>query len=438
MNLNKHQALSFFESTANNIVFNLVFIAGAFILYTRNPGSVLIPSLLFLNTAWLCFYIFFLLNKMIGNKVHISNRGKRLLIHLIVFFSLNCIFWFPEASRKLFIISVLLLNVLILVVHFLRKQMAQIISKILYNTNRDLANFKIVSRLRKYLSTDMYTDFSHSSLNLLHSGDGMKAIAYNSKNNVSQISRGPLNRDNETDSMLENAEYTFSSINFGDTLAGWAINFQHKIQPGRDLIPVRQLSNRVVKRAFDVIISLFVIIFFLSWMVPLIGLLIKAETRGPVFFKQLRSGLHNKSFWCYKFRSMVINENSDQLQAVKGDARITRIGAFLRKTSLDEFPQFINVLKGEMSIVGPRPHMLKHTEIYSAQIDNYMKRLVLKQGLTGWAQIRGSRGETSEVKHMEERVNLDLWYMQNWSLWLDIKIVFLTGIQVFKKDHSVF
>ncbi|MEP6845717.1 MAG: sugar transferase, partial [Panacibacter sp.] len=145
-----------------------------------------------------------------------------------------------------------------------------------------------------------------------------------------------------------------------------------------------------------------------------------------------------RSFWCYKFRSMHINEKSDELQATKGDKRVTALGAFLRKTSIDEFPQFFNVIKGEMSIVGPRPHMLKHTELYGVQIDNYLSRLTLKQGLTGWAQVKGYRGETSEIKFMEDRVRHDLWYMYNWSFWLDIKIVFLTAIKIFKAENPVY
>lgn len=439
MNLNKTQALKFFESTTNNIIFNLAFIAGAFTFSSKTPGSIIVPSLLFLNTAWLGSYIIsFLSKRKPGSFILITGKGKGLLIHLLVFFSLNCIFWFPEASRKLFMISILLLNITILATHFFRKQLVEIITKSLYNANAGLLNLKIFSRLKEYVDDDMYKDFSHSSLNLLHGGDGMQTVAYNSTNHISEISRVSLNKEKEVNRLLENAEYTFGNVNFGDTIAGWAIDFPDKCKLNKDTIRVRQLNNRILKRSFDIVISSFVIIFFLSWMVPVIGLLIKMESKGPIFFKQLRSGLNNKSFWCYKFRSMHVNENSDELQATKGDTRITRIGAFLRKTSLDEFPQFINVFKGEMSIVGPRPHMLKHTEMYGAQIDNYMNRLTLKQGLTGWAQIRGSRGETAEIKHMEQRVNLDLWYLQNWSLWLDIKIIFLTALQILKKDQSIF
>ncbi len=194
--------------------------------------------------------------------------------------------------------------------------------------------------------------------------------------------------------------------------------------------------NLAFKRLFDIIVSLFILIFVLSWLIPIIAVLIKLESKGPVFFKQLRSGLDNKPFWCYKFRSMVVNNESDERQATTNDKRLTKVGLFLRKTSLDEFPQFLNVLKGDMSIVGPRPHMLKHTDYYGNLIDNYMVRLSIKQGVTGWAQVKGYRGETTEVAQMEKRVNYDLWYAKNWSFWLDMKIIFSTVTVIFKCDEN--
>ena len=157
-----------------------------------------------------------------------------------------------------------------------------------------------------------------------------------------------------------------------------------------------------------------------------------------MFFKQLRSGRDNKPFWCYKFRSMKVNSNSDTIQATKLDARITKIGAFLRKTSLDEFPQFFNVLKGDMSIVGPRPHMLKHTEKYSAIINQFMVRQFLKPGVTGWAQVNGYRGETKNIEQMEKRVEYDIWYMERWSSMLDIRIIFMTIINIFRGEEQAF
>ena len=202
--------------------------------------------------------------------------------------------------------------------------------------------------------------------------------------------------------------------------------------------PLESIENRFKKRLFDIAVSLFVIIFIFSWLYPLLALIIKLQSTGPVIFAQLRTGRNNKPFWCYKFRSMRVNDECDQRQACPGDERVTPIGKFMRKTSLDEFPQFFNVLLGYMSIVGPRPHMLSHTDEYSKIIDKYMVRQFLKPGITGWAQVNGYRGETKETWMMEKRVEHDLWYMENWSVMLDLKIVFLTVINMFKGEKNAY
>jgi len=192
--------------------------------------------------------------------------------------------------------------------------------------------------------------------------------------------------------------------------------------------PLEDVDNRFKKRLFDIIFSSLVILFILSWLFPLLAVIIKLQSPGPVLFKQMRNGRNNEIFWCYKFRSMKVNADSDSRQASKDDSRITPIGRFMRRTSLDELPQFFNVLYGNMSIAGPRPHMLKHTEQYRAIIDKYMVRHYLKPGITGWAQVNGFRGETSTKELMEKRVEHDIWYLENWSMMLDIKIIFLTII----------
>ncbi len=202
--------------------------------------------------------------------------------------------------------------------------------------------------------------------------------------------------------------------------------------------PLTDFINRFLKRMFDLLFSTFVILFLLSWLYPFIAILIKVSSRGPVLFKQLRTGVNNEEFICYKFRSMTISSDSDTKQATKGDARITKLGLFLRKTSLDEFPQFFNVFMGDMSIVGPRPHMLLHTEEYSALIKKYMVRQLVKPGITGVAQIRGYRGETKELEDMEGRVRFDVWYIENWSLSLDINVVFQTVWNIFKGDEKAY
>lgn len=194
--------------------------------------------------------------------------------------------------------------------------------------------------------------------------------------------------------------------------------------------PLEIKINQVLKRGFDLILSSLVIVLILSWVVPILGLLIKLGSPGPVFFRQLRSGKDNEPFYCLKFRSMVVNADADLVQATKSDERITRLGAFIRRNSIDELPQFINVFLGEMSIVGPRPHMLQHTAEYSALIDQFMVRHLVLPGITGWAQVKGFRGETIAQDSMEERVKADIWYLENWSLLLDMKIVFLTAWHV--------
>jgi Undecaprenyl-phosphate glucose phosphotransferase len=202
--------------------------------------------------------------------------------------------------------------------------------------------------------------------------------------------------------------------------------------------PLRDFVNRFLKRMFDLIFSISVIVFVLSWLYPIIAILIKLSSKGPILFEQLRSGVNNEEFICYKFRSMRISSDSDYKQATHGDSRITKLGSFLRKSSLDEFPQFINVLMGDMSIVGPRPHMLLHTEEYSELISKYMVRQLVKPGITGVAQIRGYRGETKELEDMEGRVRLDVWYIENWSLSLDINIVIQTIWNIFKGDENAY
>jgi putative colanic acid biosynthesis UDP-glucose lipid carrier transferase len=202
--------------------------------------------------------------------------------------------------------------------------------------------------------------------------------------------------------------------------------------------PLENIGNRFKKRFFDLAVSSFVIVFILSWLYPILALIIKIQSPGPVIFKQLRSGRDNEPFWCYKFRSMKINLQSGEKQASKNDDRITPIGRFLRKSSLDEFPQFFNVFMGSMSIIGPRPHMISHTEYYSSLIDTYMTRQFLKPGISGWAQVNGYRGETRDTRLMEARVEHDIWYLGNWNMRLDIKIMFMTVANIFKGEENAF
>lgn len=202
--------------------------------------------------------------------------------------------------------------------------------------------------------------------------------------------------------------------------------------------PLEFAVNRLAKKVFDVVFSSAVILLIFPWLFPIIMLIIKIESPGPIFFKQERSGRDNRSFMCFKFRSMHVNGLAHKKQAEKGDSRITKFGAFIRKTSIDELPQFFNVLLGDMSVVGPRPHMVHLAKEYSDLISNYLVRQYAKPGITGWAQVNGFRGETKELIDMENRVEYDIWYIENWSLALDIKIVIKTIINIFKGEENAY
>ena len=197
--------------------------------------------------------------------------------------------------------------------------------------------------------------------------------------------------------------------------------------------PLDDPYNALLKRVMDVLFSGFLFVFLFSWLFPIIAIAVKLSSKGPVFFIQERSGINNKCFRCYKFRSMHLNQQADLQQATQNDPRITKLGAFLRRTSLDETPQFINVLKGDMSVVGPRPHMIKHTEEYSELVGNFMNRHTIKPGITGLAQIKGFRGEIDDLSLLQNRLRLDRFYVNNWSWTLDVKIVLLTILTIFKE-----
>ena len=201
--------------------------------------------------------------------------------------------------------------------------------------------------------------------------------------------------------------------------------------------PLSQPFNQFIKRTFDIVVSLAVCIILLPF-IPIIAWCIKRQSPGPVFFKQDRTGHNGKTFTCLKFRSMHVNSEADSLQATKDDPRKFPFGNFIRKTNIDEFPQFFNVLRGDMSIVGPRPHMLAHTEQYGNIIDKYMVRHFSRPGITGYAQVNGCRGETKELWQMEERIQKDVWYIENWTFWLDIKIIFKTAITLFVPDKQAY
>ncbi len=213
-----------------------------------------------------------------------------------------------------------------------------------------------------------------------------------------------------------------------------------------DYIPVISLRNilqdetinKIIKRVFDIVFSFLIIVGLLSWLTPILAIIIKLESKGPVFFIQKRNGLNYKEFNCYKFRSMYINDKADLDLASKNDVRITKVGKFIRKTSIDELPQFFNVFWGEMSVVGPRPHMVSVANLYALKVDKFMVRHFVKPGITGLAQTKGYRGEVETDQDIINRVKYDIFYMENWSILLDLEIIFKTIFNTLKGDEKAY
>ncbi len=203
-------------------------------------------------------------------------------------------------------------------------------------------------------------------------------------------------------------------------------------------IPLHSPINSFLKRSFDIIFSLIIILGILSWLTPLLAIFIRLESKGPIFFRQTRNGIDNREFYCYKFRSMAPNKFADTFQATKNDMRVTKIGRIIRATSIDELPQFYNVLFGTMSVVGPRPHMVSHTNEYSDRVDKYMVRHFVKPGITGLAQVKGYRGEIENHLDIQNRIKLDIFYVENWSMFLDLKIIVQTVINAVKGEDKAY
>ena len=210
---------------------------------------------------------------------------------------------------------------------------------------------------------------------------------------------------------------------------------------GLRYFPLDDAENRLFKRSFDILFSILFLALIFSWLAPIIALMIKLNSKGPIFFKQDRWGLNNEKIVCYKFRTMRhanAEVETEFKQAGKNDERVTSLGKFLRKTSIDELPQFLNVLKGDMSVVGPRPHPIPLSIESKDIVQNYMMRHLVKPGISGWAQVNGSRGEVQSPAEMRRRVAFDLWYIENWSFWLDCQIIFQTIVNLLKGDERAY
>ena len=274
-------------------------------------------------------------------------------------------------------------------------------------------------------------------------GDFNKAKEYAINNNIAEIYLTVSPETNPTIyELIEEAEKHFIRFKF---VPDFRIYFNRRmhVELERDFLflspradPLEDDMEKFKKRGIDIFLSLAVMVLILWWLIPIIAFLIKLESKGPIFFMQLRSGKNNKPFVCYKFRTLKVNIESDEKQVTKQDNRFTTIGRFLRKTNIDELPQFLNVLQNTMSVVGPRPHMLQHTKQFAEISQYYMTRHYLKPGITGWAQINGYRGEIKNKELLLKRIEYDIWYMENWSMWLDMRIILLTGLKLIIWDKN--
>jgi putative colanic acid biosynthesis UDP-glucose lipid carrier transferase len=412
------------------------------------------------NLLWLLNSVFFGLYTE-GSAKHIEKiyraTWKTVVLHGALFTCYLYFFKDSDFSRALLIVFYLLLSIACILNRFLGTVFQYILVK-KFKATKSVAimgNNYTAARLKQYLKKQKNINFyGFIGSNISMYPDSSGNLDFNTISEISTaVSAGVKDlyvciapeRMEEVAELVKEADRQLIRLKFipdmGRALAAsFTISYLGGEFPVMTLRnePLEQLDSRFKKRAFDLIFSLLVIIFILSWLYPIIAIIIKMESQGPILFRQQRSGRNDIPFWCYKFRSMSVNSDSNLKQATKNDIRITRVGRFLRRTSLDELPQFFNVFEGNMSVVGPRPHMLKHTEQYRALIEKFMVRHFAKPGITGWAQVNGLRGETKETDDMERRVEHDIFYVENWSLMWDIKIIFLTIINIFRGEDNAF
>jgi Undecaprenyl-phosphate glucose phosphotransferase len=447
----RENELQFISVVLDLLLLNLSFLLFAFVVnrFQFEHNMDLYLSLLLSNFSWVLAFIF-IRKKMLYMKKGFRTRFIRMLKRGFVFFILEIIFFLPfisiigylwifiGISSAFFILSKLLANYVYyrLVRHYHLKS-SRVKRVLLVGKNETMQKVKSIIKVNpilKYMFVGYLDD--KPGKNVLGNRDELRRVVLEHNIHVifvtinspkemipyCDINKDLLHTCNQlgvrlfyvpVNEVIETGHYDVDKLD-GITL----------INPQK--IPMDLIENQIKKRMFDLAFSGMVIILLLSWLYPILAILIKFSSKGPVMFTQQRTGINKITFNCFKFRSMRLNDDADKKQATEDDPRITRIGRFLRRSNLDELPQFFNVFRGEMSVVGPRPHMLKHTEQYSALIDDYLVRHYVKPGITGWAQINGFRGETNELWKMEKRVELDKEYIQNWSLDWDIVIVWKT------------
>lgn len=371
-----------------------------------------------------------------------------------IFFSLYCLavelFYsqFYEKRVVLFVFSAvfLILLVKLFIYYFLKKY------RILFDRNFRkvvlLGNNKNINPLKTFFTEN--PDYGYKLIKVFTLEDHKKervdqCLSFVSTNVIDEIYCATADlSDKQIREIINFADNNLKTLKFipneKQILAG-NVKFEYY-----DYIPVissrnilqDETINKVIKRAFDLLFSIIIIVGFLSWFLPIIAIIIKLNSKGPVFFIQKRNGLNYREFDCFKFRSMECNDQMDSNLALKNDIEITKVGKFIRKTSIDELPQFFNVLIGDMSVVGPRPHPVSHNDKYALMSEKFMVRHFVKPGITGLAQTKGYRGEVETDQDIINRVKYDIFYMENWSILMDIEIIFKTIYNIIKGDDKAF
>lgn len=411
--------------------------------YFKLFPAVTLSSILPLSVLW-TFISSLRKDYKIGRTDEIDHTIKRLLGTLVWFLGTSAIFWLPLRTPTLQVVSVVCLGLGMLIllsffrvgVHIMLRQYrvkgnnyrnAIIIGK--GGTSPELAD---IFRIRKDFGINFlgYYD-DHANCNFTKGG---MADFFEQ---AQDLDLDLIYIHEKLDSAIVKQVIDFADENYIKVkmIPGGSLQLEKSLSFSKygdffvinvNEIPLDNAFNGLAKRAFDIVFSSLVIIFILSWLIPVVGLLIKIESRGPIFFIQKRNGINNNVFNCLKFRSMTPNDYADSKQAIKNDPRLTKIGSFLRNSSLDEMPQFINVLLGDMSIVGPRPHTIPMNQTFKTQIHRYNSRHKIRPGITGLAQIRGYRGEIENPHQIKSRVRLDSFYINNWTFLLDLGIMVKT------------
>lgn len=375
-----------------------------------------------------------------------------------VLFLLFTIAFFPFYKKAIFSGSAiaLYLSLLLLVILIFKSLLFFYIKKYRLITGNNFRNTVIIGYTREaidlknifenrpdygYHFKGFFSDKKENE-NIIGKSDVIKEFCLTEKIDEIYCSLNEISNDKLKDLILFTDQNKIELKFIPDTKAIFSKNLKVDYY---ELFPVLSLQRtplddpyiKFFKRAFDIVFSFFVIITIMSWLVPLMSFLIKIESKGPVFFKQNRPGLNENGFFCYKFRSMQINQITEQ-EASRNDPRVTKTGKFIRKTSIDELPQFFNVLLGDMSIVGPRPHLWSQNKTYASKVQKYMVRHYVKPGITGLAQVKGYRGEIETDEDMINRIKFDVFYIENWSLLMDVKIIFQTVINIFKGEEKAY